>query len=470
MAPLQHRDLRHPWLIYQVDGYDEGIIHSYEQRLETIWGRPVNLVQVLDFARLTDGIRQTLGDRLSMVYAGDDGHALFTSHAWRRLFENQVWQTDRKGAYLEAKNDDIWKIITFDQYRYCPGKEIRRISAKSSQENAYSQFPIRRIHLLPYAHRFIMDDPNITIEEYIRLEEDKARRQGRTFDWQTAMYGKAEYYENEDDTLTNLETEYPAIVFDDISDVAFSREPTISLLDNNEIDFNISFDESDDEDYMIVFDENSFSCKIISVDNLKTDLENGNDKINIPSSPSPEPTIGYFDDLDFFKGFENEFPAIVYNDLKSKSDPLNEPYVDGYDEGIVHSYEQRLKTIWGTLVNWVHGLDFAGLTDGIKQTLGDRLSMVYAGDDGQALFTSHAWKRLFENQHRFIMDDPNITMEEYIRLEEEKARRQGRTFDWQTARYDKTGYYETKDDSFTDLETEYPAIVFDDISDAAFSR
>ncbi|GJU91385.1 hypothetical protein Tco_1303808 [Tanacetum coccineum] len=31
------------------------------------------------------------------------------------------------------------------------GKVIQRISAKSSQENAYSQFPIRRIHHLPYA-------------------------------------------------------------------------------------------------------------------------------------------------------------------------------------------------------------------------------------------------------------------------------------------------------------------------------
>ncbi|GJS48432.1 hypothetical protein Tco_0598553 [Tanacetum coccineum] len=27
------------------------------------------------------------GDRLSMVYAGDDGQVLFTSHAWRMLFE-----------------------------------------------------------------------------------------------------------------------------------------------------------------------------------------------------------------------------------------------------------------------------------------------------------------------------------------------------------------------------------------------
>ncbi|GJY85330.1 hypothetical protein Tco_0499356 [Tanacetum coccineum] len=86
LAPLPHRDLRNPWLRYQVDRYDEGIIHSYEQRLQMIWGRLVNRVYVLDFAGLTDGMRQTLGDRLSMVYAGDDGQALFTSHAWRRLF------------------------------------------------------------------------------------------------------------------------------------------------------------------------------------------------------------------------------------------------------------------------------------------------------------------------------------------------------------------------------------------------
>ncbi|GJU40224.1 hypothetical protein Tco_1193181 [Tanacetum coccineum] len=46
----------------------------------------------------------------------------------------------------------------------------------------------------------------------------------------------------------------------------------------------------------------------------------------MPSFPSPEPTVSYFNDLDFFKGFKNEFPAIVYNDaLTSKSDFLTEP-------------------------------------------------------------------------------------------------------------------------------------------------
>ncbi|GJV43699.1 hypothetical protein Tco_1428235 [Tanacetum coccineum] len=97
----------------------------------------------------------------------------------------------------------------------------------------------------------------------------------------------------------------------------------------------------------------------------------------MPSLPSPEPTISCIDDLDFFKDFENEFPAIAYDDdLKSKSDQLIEPFVNmtplpsrdqrhpwlmyrvkGYGEDIVHSYEQRLKTIWGRMSDTEMGLD-----------------------------------------------------------------------------------------------------------------
>ncbi|GJX08543.1 hypothetical protein Tco_0196475 [Tanacetum coccineum] len=128
-----------------------------------------------------------------------------------------------------------------------------------------------------------------------------------------------EYCEDEDDCFTNFESEFPAIVLDDTSREALSWEPTVSPLNDNEIDFRISFDESDDEDYTVIYDENSFSYKIIYVNNLKTDSEN--DKVNIPSFPSPEPEVSYSNDLDFFKDFENEFPAIVYNDaLTSKSD------------------------------------------------------------------------------------------------------------------------------------------------------
>ncbi|GKE50388.1 hypothetical protein Tco_1481646 [Tanacetum coccineum] len=57
MAPLPPADQRHPWLRYQVKGYDEGI---------------------------------DLAARLRMVYTGGDGQQVFVSHAWRRLFGIQA--------------------------------------------------------------------------------------------------------------------------------------------------------------------------------------------------------------------------------------------------------------------------------------------------------------------------------------------------------------------------------------------
>ncbi|GKF09807.1 hypothetical protein Tco_0044031 [Tanacetum coccineum] len=174
-----------------------------------------------------------------------------------------------------------------------------------------------------------MDNPNITMEEYIKLEEEKARRRGKVYNWETATYGKIWYNEDIHD-LGYVETEFPAIVFNDTltSETALSCEPMVSSLNNDEIDFRISFEESDNEDCTVIFDKNSFSYKIISVNNLKTDSENDNDKVNIPSFPSPEPTVSYFDDLDYLKDFEKEFPAIIYNDAQmSKSDFLTEPTV-----------------------------------------------------------------------------------------------------------------------------------------------
>ncbi|GJT66177.1 copia protein [Tanacetum coccineum] len=161
-----------------------------------------------------------------------------------------------------------------------------------------------------------MDNPNITMEEYIRLQEEKAQRVGRTFNWQTATYGKVKYYEDEEDCFTNFESEFSAIVFDDTSDAALSCEPTASPLNDNKIDFRISFDESDDEDYTVIYDENSFSYKIISVNDLKTDSENDIDKVNMPLFSTPEPeeqNILYFNDLFPFK-------VIYPDDLKSDKD------------------------------------------------------------------------------------------------------------------------------------------------------
>ncbi|GKA26080.1 hypothetical protein Tco_0712189 [Tanacetum coccineum] len=275
-----------------------------------------------------------------------------------------------------------------------------------------------------------MDDPNITMEEYIRLEEEKACRN----------------------------------VFDDTStsQASLSCEPTVSSLNNNEIDFRISFDESDDEDYMVIFDKNPFSYKIISVDNLKSDSENDNDKVNMPLFPSPEPTASYFDNLDYLKNFENEYPTIVYNDaLTSKSDFLTEPtvnpqhvnefnktslyecdeeeqnvlyfndlfpfniiYPDGLKsdednddmslpprdqrhqylrfEGLVYTnaditnFKERLGRIYGREIHWVSVFDFGELTILMDKGLSGRMLMEYRDAQGQSIFTSRAWRRLFE--------------------------------------------------------------------------
>ncbi|GJR25926.1 hypothetical protein Tco_1102158 [Tanacetum coccineum] len=118
-----------------------------------------------------------------------------------------------------------------------------------------------------------MDDPNITIKEYIKLEEEKAHRRGKVYKWETATYGKIRDNEDVHD-LESDETEFPAIVFNYMltSEATLLCKPTISSL-NNEIYFRISFDESDDEDYTIIFNKNSFSYKMIYVDKLKMDLE-----------------------------------------------------------------------------------------------------------------------------------------------------------------------------------------------------
>ncbi|GJX28561.1 hypothetical protein Tco_0236640 [Tanacetum coccineum] len=267
-----------------------------------------------------------------------------------------------------------------------------------------------------------MEDLNITMEEYIRLEEERAQRHGRTFNWQTVTFGKVESYEDEDDCFIDFKTEFHAIVFDNTltSVTVLLCAPTISTPNKNMIDFRISLD---DEEYTLIFDENSFSYKLISVNDLKKDSEN--DEVLKPSSS--ELTVDCFDDLDSFKDFENEFPAIVYNDgLTSKSDLEVEPpvssghinkfetslskydergtkrftyiaplpaadqrhpwlryQIEEYTEGIIHSYEQRLETIWSRPVNRVHVLDFEGLTLEMRQDLVVRLRMVYTGEGQQ---------------------------------------------------------------------------------------
>ncbi|GKB60025.1 hypothetical protein Tco_0916211, partial [Tanacetum coccineum] len=152
-----------------------------------------------------------------------------------------------------------------------------------------------------------MDDPNITMEEYIRLEEEKARRRGKVFNWETAKYGKIWYDEDVHD-LRSVETKFPAIVFNDNlkSNETLSCEPTVSSLNDNEIDFRISFDESDDEDYTISQTEHVVIPQHIDEFDLK-------EETSLFECNEEEQNVLYFNDL-------FPFNVIYPHELKSDKD------------------------------------------------------------------------------------------------------------------------------------------------------
>ncbi|GJS70964.1 hypothetical protein Tco_0703805 [Tanacetum coccineum] len=274
-----------------------------------------------------------------------------------------------------------------------------------------------------------MDDLNITMEEYIRLEEEKAQKHGKVFNWETAKYG---------------------IIKNTIS------EPTVSSL-NDEIDFKISFDDSDDEDYMVIFKKISFSYKSFSTNDLKMDSENENEKVNLHS---PEPTVSCFDDLNFFNDFENEFPAIVYNDaLTSKSYLLTElilnpQHIDEFDlnnKTSLSEYDEEEQNIlyfndlfFFNIIrpddlksekdNDDNDIDIIqssevmalpsreqrnpflrGLPDLMAEGLSARMLMEHRDAQGVSLFNSRAWRQLFDIRRPLAPEKMTVTDLFYLR-------------------------------------------------------
>ncbi|GJW00218.1 hypothetical protein Tco_1555469 [Tanacetum coccineum] len=91
-----------------------------------------------------------------------------------------------------------------------------------------------------------MDDPDITIEEYIRLEEEKACRHARNFNWEIATYGKMSYFEDIN-LFNDFEEEFPAIIFKDalMPKPESPHELTLSTLYTHEIEFDFKMSEID---------------------------------------------------------------------------------------------------------------------------------------------------------------------------------------------------------------------------------
>ncbi|GJY54345.1 hypothetical protein Tco_0446009 [Tanacetum coccineum] len=152
------------------------------------------------------------------------------------------------------------------------------------------------------------------------LEEEKARRRGKVFNWEIATYGKI-WYDEEVHKLRSIETEFPAIVFDDAftSKVTHFCEPTVSPLNDNKIDFRILFDESDDEDYTNEFPIIVYNVALTSKPDFSTepfviplhidefDLKN---ETSLSECNEEEQNVLYFNDL-------YPFNVIYPHELKS---------------------------------------------------------------------------------------------------------------------------------------------------------
>ncbi|GJR44395.1 hypothetical protein Tco_1312498 [Tanacetum coccineum] len=176
----------------------------------------------------------------------------------------------------------IWRIQTVDmaypnQLKKILEYFIRGAYAKQSQYAILSSDTPNSLQE--------MDDPNITMEEYIQLMDDKARGRDETFNWETATYG--DVYCDDSDLFTDFETDFSAIVYNDAStsNLNISSEPTVSIYNTieSDIDFHISFSNSEDEDYTFIYNKDSSFYKLIPISDLKPELVNEHVEINAES-------------------------------------------------------------------------------------------------------------------------------------------------------------------------------------------
>ncbi|GJS92779.1 hypothetical protein Tco_0799747 [Tanacetum coccineum] len=167
-----------------------------------------------------------------------------------------------------------------------------------------------------------MDNPNITMQEYIRLEEEKSHRLGKVYNWETATYDRIWCNEDVHDRRS-VETEFPAIVFDDAftsekcprmnprcfddldffkdfenefpaiiyndaltSKLNFLTKPALSPqhIDESDLKDETSFSKCDEEEQNVKCFNDFFLFNVIYPDDSKSNKDNDDNKIDIEQS------------------------------------------------------------------------------------------------------------------------------------------------------------------------------------------
>ncbi|GJX95621.1 hypothetical protein Tco_0351419 [Tanacetum coccineum] len=161
-----------------------------------------------------------------------------------------------------------------------------------------------------------------------RLEEEKARKHGKVFNWETAKYGKIWCDEDVLD-LRSVETEFPAIVFND----------------------NLTSNETP-----------SFPFNIVYPDDLKSDKGNDDNKIDMIQS-SGDMALPPRD---------QRHQYLRYEGLQ-------------YFDADIADFETRLARIYMREIHRVQVFDFGGLPDLMAKGLSTRMLMEHRDAQGQSL-------------------------------------------------------------------------------------
>ncbi|GKE56499.1 hypothetical protein Tco_1495684 [Tanacetum coccineum] len=146
----------------------------------------------------------------------------------------------------------------------------------------------------------------MTMEEYVQYETEKALRNGKVYNWETAKYGKIDYI-GDIDYLRFFKTKFSSIVYDDaLSSQHWNNETSLSeYCDENVIserkDLKKRFSKKEKLSILSI-DIDLFSYDIFSVNDLKSDKDNSEDKIGIEQSSGDLNNI--------HKGLDTAYPEI----------------------------------------------------------------------------------------------------------------------------------------------------------------
>nr|GEV54755.1 ribonuclease H-like domain-containing protein [Tanacetum cinerariifolium] len=119
-------------------------------------------------------------------------------------------------------------------------------------------------------------------DSYTKIEDSKPTKTSMSTEIKLTNDDEADSMDNT--KYQDCETNFPAIIYNDASTSSpkVSSEPTVSIYNTikSNINFSISFSDSEDKDYTVGYDEDSFFYKMIPVSVLKPKLIDDNIEIN----------------------------------------------------------------------------------------------------------------------------------------------------------------------------------------------